>query len=71
MVNKQKGENKMTKFIKVKSTNQDVYSINVDHVKLVSYRSDGEKNYMAEIHVGSYRIDTYDMTIEKQLQELS
>ena len=43
--NNLKGENTMTKFISVKSTNQTMYSINVDHIKLVSYRSDGQKNY--------------------------
>ena len=64
-----RGENTMTKFISVKSTNQNMYSINVDHIKLVSYRSDGQKNYLTEIHVADYRIDTYDTTIQKQLEE--
>ena len=67
--NNLKGENTMTKFISVKSTNQTMYSINVDHIKLVSYRSDGQKNYLTEIHVGNYRVDTYDQTIQKQLEE--
>ena len=67
--NNLRGENTMTKFISVKSTNQTMYSINVDHIKLVSYRSDGQKNYLTEIHVGNYRVDTYDQTIQKQLEE--
>ena len=46
-----------------------MYSINVDHIKLVSYRSDGQKNYLTEIHIGNYRVDTYDQTIQKQLEE--
>ncbi len=65
--NNLKGENTMTKFISVKSTNQTMYSINVDHIKLVSYRSDGQKNYMTEIHVDNYRIDTYDQNIKSKL----
>jgi len=44
-----------------------MYSINVDHIKLVSYRSDGQKNYMTEIHVDNYRIDTYDQNIKSKL----
>jgi len=38
----------MTKFINVKTTNQKNYSINVDHIKLVSYLSDGQKIYQTE-----------------------
>lgn len=57
----------MTKFITVKATNQDIYTINVDHIKLVSYRTDGQKNYLTEIHVDNYRIDTYEENIKSKL----
>ena len=57
----------MTKFISVKSTNQENYIINVDHIKLVNFRSDGEKNYMTEIHVDNFRIDTFDQNIKSKL----
>lgn len=59
----------MTKFITIKSTNQEIYCINIDHIKLVNFKSDGQKNYLTEIHVGNYRVDTYDQTIQKQLEE--
>ena len=61
----------MTKFINVKTTNQQDYSINVDHIKLVSYLSDGQKIYQTEIHVADYRIDTYDTTIKSQLEKIN
>ncbi len=57
----------MTKFISVKSTNQENYIINVDHIKLVNFRSDGQKNYMTEIHVDNFRIDTFDQNIKSKL----
>lgn len=57
----------MPKFITVTSTNQQKYIINVDHIKLVSLRSDGQKNYLTEIHVDNYRIDTYELNIKSKL----
>tara|TARA_R100000657_G_C4606995_1_gene61095 strand:+ start:69 stop:254 length:186 start_codon:yes stop_codon:yes gene_type:complete len=57
----------MTKFISVKSTNQENYIINIDHIKLVNFRSDGQKNYMTEIHVDNFRIDTFDQNIKSKL----
>lgn len=57
----------MTKFITIKSTNQEIYCINIDHIKLVNFKSDGQKNYLTEIHVDNYRIDTYEPNVKSKL----
>jgi len=57
----------MIKFINIKTINDEEYSVNINRIVLVTYRSDG----VTEIHVdGKFRLDTKDELIKSVLTGL-
>ena len=58
----------MIKFINIKTISDDEYTVNINRIVLVTYRSDG----ITEIHVdGKLRLDTKDKFIKSTLERLA